>query len=331
MLQLFRNNQLTTIPLVFLYFLIFYVGGYIQQAPISPAEISAGWTAFAQFFVRLSGSSLLGLQIVWGVLILLQAFLLNFIVNHYKLSKRYSFISTIALILVYNIVGSDLKALPISLSNTFLLLALYNLFACYDKRPTYGAVFNMGFWLSVAALSNWAASVYILVFVLGLLILRAFDTREMLLLFIGIGMPLFWMLTYQYLNDNAANWLQIEVLAQYGLPTFAKQSNIFVMLSLLIWAIILLWGLSNIGTLQQKTTLQEQSYISLIYIMLLNTALFMLLTPNIEPYHLLTAAVPISILLSLSFQAISANTRAELAHWLLFMIAIAIQYQFLFK
>jgi hypothetical protein len=189
----------------------------------------------------------------------------------------------------------------------------------------------MGFWLSVAALSNWAASVYILVFVVGLLILRAFDTREMLLLFIGIAMPIVWMLTYQYINDNAANWLQTEVLAQYGLPTINAENNIFIFISLSVLAIIVLWSLSNMGTLQQRTTLQEQSYISLIYMMLLNTALFMLLTPIIAPYHLLTAAIPISILLSLNFQAIVANTRAELAHWLLFMVAIAVQYQFLFK
>jgi hypothetical protein len=326
-LQFFRNNQLSTIPLVLLYFLFFYTAVWLTPLPLEVLQTQ--WGTLSSGLGRFLGGSSSGLQILWGSLVLAQAFFLNHLVNHYKLNKKYSFVTAAVVLLCYSFVPVELSQLPIIVGNSFLMLAIYALFACYDKKPTDGAVFNAGFWLSMAAVADWAFSGYALAMFFGLLMLRPFNIREILLWISGLIVPIFWLWLYNFINGTAVDFWENEILARYGLPKWAGGQNWVVYGAATLWALLLLWQLAKTSIIYYRTTLQEQKHISILYLMLLMAGLCLFLLPQLSISHLLLAALPMAILMSLNLQVISSNTRAELIHWFLFMSAALIQYRFL--
>lgn len=331
MLQFFRNNQLSTIPLVLLYFLFFYTATWLAPQPLEvvQTQLQTQWGTLSNAIGRLLGGSITAYQILWAGLVLAQAFSLNYLVNQYKLSKRYSFVTAAIVILCYNFVPVELSQLPILLGNSFLMLAIYSLFACYDKKPTDGAIFNAGFWLSMAAAADWAFSGYAVAMFFGLLMLRPFNIREILLWSLGLLLPFFWLWLYSFMSGTAALFWQNEILARYSWPKWIGGQSWLIYAAAALWALLLLWQLLNTSIIYYRTTLQEQKHISILYLMLLTVAICFFLLPQLQISHLLLAALPMSILMSLNLQAISSNTRAELLHWFLFMSAALIQYRFL--
>jgi hypothetical protein len=314
-----------------LYFLFFYTATWLAPQPleIMQTQLQTQWGTVANAIGRLLGGSSAAYQILWGSLVLAQAFFLNYLVNQYKLSKRYSFATAAVVILCYSFVPMELSQLPILLSNSFLMLAIYSLFACYDKKPTDGSIFNAGFWLSMAAATDWAFSGYAVATFLGLLMLRPLKTREICLWIIGLIVPLFWLWLYNFINGNAIDFWQNEILARYSWPKWTGGQSWLIYAVAAFWALLLLWQLLNTSIIYYRTTLQEQKHISILYLMLLTVATCLFLLPQLQISHLLLAALPMSILMSLNLQAINSNTRAELLHWFLFMSAALIQYRFL--
>lgn len=327
MLQFFRNNQLSTLPLVVVYFCIFYVALWLQ--PTSAVDTSQ-WSQLSQFVNNLLGNTPTSQRVLWGLLVLVQVFGLNFTVNTYKLSKRYTFISAVSLVLVYGFIPFDLNALPLVMSNTFLLLALYHVLGCYDKKGASGPVFNSGFWLSVAALFDWSASIFAIFIFFAWLLQRSFNWREFVLWYMGLTIPIFWAWLYFFIYGDTSLWLSTDISGRYAFPQLSIQGWP-QWLALGIWGVLVLWCLINLSQIQQKTTLQEQKHISSLAIMLVNAPLTVFLFAHAGTAQLTCLVLPVAALMSLQIQVISSNARAELSHWFLFMAAAAIQYQFLFK
>lgn len=265
-----------------------------------------------------------------GVLLLGQSLFVNMFVNHYRISKRYSFIVSISFILISFSVAYTNQLSPALLANTFLLASLWSLYRCYDKKVSLGNIFNAGFWIGVASLCYWASSMYMLPIGLGMVLLRPFDWREGLVLLAGFCSPLLWMFTYHLLEDNAAAWWAMDVTSRYGIPTLNITWDIFNLMSIGFWALLLCASLWNWGKLQQKTTIQEQKYLTIIFIMLLSGGLTLLAQPIIFVEHLTLFALPLAILFGLQLQSIRHEGAAELTHLVVLMLCLAVQYQYWF-
>ncbi len=265
-----------------------------------------------------------------GALLLGQGLFLNMFVNRYRLSKRPSFIPSIAFILLSFSVAGMNQFSPTLLANSFLLAALWSLYRCYDKKVSFGNIFNAGFWVGVAALCYWASSVYMLAVALGMVLLRPFDWREIVVLLAGFGSPVLWIFTYHLLEDNAAAWWAMDITSKYGLPTLQITWDIFNLMSVAVWALLVGVSLWNWGKLQQKTTIQEQKYLTIIFIMMLMGGLTLLAQPTVFVEHLTLFTLPLGVLFGLQLQAIRHDGVAELVHLFAMMLCLAVQYQYWF-
>lgn len=328
MLQLYRNNQVFTALLVFFYFLIF--GANIWLYP------NTNLTSFQELPSTLSQwlftwlSHPLTNKLCFSVLLLLQAFVLNSIVNNFKLAKEYSFVPAICFVLLhfsyFNIDGCS----PVLIANSFILWAVYSLFGSYEKRVSLGTIFNAGFSVAMATLFYHGYAVYSLWVVVGLLIIRSFDLQEFLILLAGYCIPFFLMGTYHFLDGNLAFWIQSELSVHYNTMEILYNANTDLYLLLGIMTIPTLLALGNLQGLYFKTTSREKKYIQVMLIMPVIGLFSFLLQSNIYSYHYLIFIVPSSVLLSLALLSYKSLAYAEAIHFLLFMLCLGIQYQLFF-
>ncbi len=269
-------------------------------------------------------------QLFFFVLILFQAYLFNGIVNIFKLSKSPTYISAVCYILLH-FIGFDVDIFnPLLLANTFLLIALYNLFASYNKKASMSTVFNIGFFIGLAVLCYHSHIVYFYWSLCAFIVVRSFDFKEFMILISGFVVPLILMGTYQYLQNNLATWLQDDFFRHYG-PSqfnfdFGLQWNIMVGCTIFIYILAVL----NLKNIFFKTAAKEKKFISCLYIMPIFSLLTFCCQVDLYPFHYATFIIAISALLSLSLQSFKNQLAVESIHFVLFMICLGVQYQDLF-
>ena len=327
MLQFFRNNQITTIPLIVLYFIVLFGANIVH--PMSMPSIMPQWNILMDYVWGIVGLDTFTINTTWILLILGQVFGLNALINYFKLSRRFTYITTIAVMLTYGFIPASVAAFPILIANIFLTFALFNLFNTYVNKGLNGGIFNATAWLGLATLFYTPYLMLLLVFYMGLYTLRGLHLKENVVFILGILVPYILMGTSQFLMDNFSNWLGLEVLGSWSL--FKFDSNILsieIILSGIAFVLVLLWLLSIGMNLQQKTTLQEKSYIQILYWSLLMAIAMIFLKGDFAIYQLNVLAIPVALLMSLGLQAISVNKRAEIWHWLLLGFALLIQYAY---
>ncbi|MFK7798829.1 MAG: hypothetical protein AB8E82_15365 [Aureispira sp.] len=325
MLQLFRNNQIFTVIFVLIYALIFSINTWLydgtaltsfEQLPSTIGNWLIDW-------VRSPGIN----RIAFVILLLVQAFVVNFLVNEFKLAKQYSYVPAIAYILTH-FSGVDLDICsPVILGNCFLLWALYSLFLSYAKRVSLAIIFNIGFATAMAALCYHGFVIYFWWMLIGILLLRAFDPQEFIILLGGFFVPFFLLGTYHFINDNLSNWLHTEIWMHYQQMTvhYDNTLSLYVLIGLFITPVVL--ALFQIPTLHFKTTIREKKYINAVLWMPIIGVFGFFLQSHLYTYHFLTLAIPVAILLSLVLQSFKSIGLAELLHLVFFMLALGVQYQ----
>jgi len=327
-LQIFRNNQPFTAILVILYFIILGANTWLypignlatfQELPSTLSLFVLNWTIDP--FVN---------KLCFSILLLFQAFLLNSIVSYFKLTKENSFVPALCFIALHFSYPDIDCCSPIFIANTFILWAVFSLFASYDKKASLGTIFNIGFSVSMAALFYHGYIVYFLWSLLALLIIRSFDLQEFLLLIAGFFIPFFLLGCFHYINDNLGNWLENDLLIHWSTMNVQYDTNIalYIILGVLVFSFFLAG--SNIHGLYNKTTSREKKYINIIFLMPIIGLLSFLVQNNLYSYHYLTFFVPISILLSTTLLSYKNLAAAEAVHFILFMICLGTQYQTLF-
>lgn len=323
-LQLFKNNQLHTLLLVFLYALLFYTRQWLYPSDdLLLYRATSGWLA-GTVYEWLGGYGWLQ-RLLFGVLLLLQAIYLNYLVQEYRLAKRPTYVTAIAYVLVVSFFRIENGLSPAFIANSFLLLSLGSLYRSYDKNGSAGAVFNAGFWLGVAALCYFSAAVLLLWAFLGLFILRSTEWRDWLILLLGFLMPFFWLGTYFFLQDGLGEWWARDIVGQLGFNGQIAM-NPWSVAGLATSGLIFLWTLANWQGLHYKTTIREQKCIQVVFWMFLGLLLSFFAQNALFIHHLTLFAVPLAVLLSLNLQSIQSVGISELLHLLLLLGCLAVQY-----
>lgn len=324
MLQLFRNNQLYTIVGVFIYLLLFYTPQWINNEGITAQHIStAGFLAKPLYSTLLPYSWLV--RAIFAALLLLQAILLNNLIQEHRLAKRPTYITAISYVLVAFLLQSNEGLSPAFLANTFLLFSLTNLYHSYDKNVSMARIFNVGFWIAVAALCYFSASVALIWGAVGLWLMRSFDWREWLIYGSGFFIPFFWVGVYQFWIGNLSIWLSTEILPNYGWHWQIILQDTHIA-AFAVVGLLALWSVANGLSLYYKTSIREQKSINVIFWLMWLLPLSLLSQNSVQIEHLAILTIPLAALLSLNLQSIANNRIAELLHLLLFFACIWIQY-----
>lgn len=327
MLQIFRDNQIFTILFVFVYFLLFGANIWLYPNDLTSfEELPSTLSTWVMHWVSNPTYN----KIAFSILLLAQAFTANAIVNNFRLTKHYSYITAICFILLHFSYSGIDSCSPVMLANTFMLWSLYSMFSSYEKRVSLGTIFNIGFAAAAAALFYNGFTGYFFWVVIGLTIVRSFDFQEFIVVVGGFFVPFFLLGTYHFLGDNFYQWLDQEVMLHYSQMVVHYDTNVFLYLLLGILLTPLLLAFVNLQGLYFKTTAREKKYINVVLLMPFVALLSFLFQTELYAYHFVIFILPMSILLSITLQSYKSLAAAEAIHFVLFMLCLGIQYQTFF-
>ena len=151
--------------------------------PVAPGVLSA-WV-----YQLLGGASGINAEITAILLLTAQASGINAIVLEHRLGEEQNLFPGLFYILISSMLPGMMHLSPALMGNTFLIIAMSELFRTYKNPHASGSIFNVGFWTAAASLFVPAYLVFLILGFVGLNSLRGLDLKERLMLLSGAVVP----------------------------------------------------------------------------------------------------------------------------------------------
>lgn len=323
MLTIFKTNQPLANILLLFYLIVVRASTFIHPMTVVPKSqgVLTQW-----LYTEFSPTTLTG-QVFAFFLVFTQAVIINLTVSRFRVGTEVSLLPGLFYCLVTSLFPEMMVVSPVLIANTFVILAMTNLFDVYKNNAIASRVFDAGFWLGLACVFYFPYLILVLWGIIGLGILRGIRPKEILMLLIGIFIPFFLSSVYFFWNDSL-NILFKHFSEDLSFLNFSKipHSNTYIKLGV----VLLFVAITVLGSGQFfiRRNIAVQKYISIIYWLLLLGGITVLIQKGADISHLLVTAVPLGVLLSMLFQRIGIAT-AEVLHMLLLGIALIFQFEYL--
>lgn len=322
MLQLFRSNQFYILPLLLIVTLLFRAVGfvYIPETPIYHSGI------LSDFVYQYIGSVGMAPQILALVLVFVQAWLTNAITNEYQLLPETTWYPAMFFLILSSFAPEMQTLSPILMGNTFFMIAIVETFRSYKNLQTADTIFNIGFWVAIASMFYASYWVFLIWGLLGITLLRNFKLEETLILIIGFFVPYFLVCVFFFWTDGLGFFLKKEVWGHFGFFNFNLELTWqhFVIIS--FWSIALANAALNATSFYDKTSIQAQRSIQLLFWAIGLVTLSIFTQSKIDINHLLLFLVPLSVFTASTFLQVRKRMYAEFAFIVCVFVLFVFQY-----
>ena len=323
MLTFFRTNQLFLNVLLLFYLAIMRASTFIHHTGIAPLEhgLLTNWVYTAFPPLSMSGA------ILAFVLVFFQATIINLTIARFRVATEISLLPGVFYCLFTSLMPDFLPLSSILLGNTFLILAIYNFYDTFKSNAVAGKIFDAGLWLGVASLFHFP---YIFLFFWGIValgLLRGIRFKEFFMFLIGLIVPIFLLGVYCFWSNNMTSFGE-HFSKNIGLMSVIRHNSSDVYVKMGITGLLLMLTLVASSQFFSRRDMAAQKYIGMLYWLMLICGITTFIQPGVDLNQLMIISVPISILLSMTFQRIS-TAMAEALHMLLLMVALVLQFLYL--
>lgn len=181
--------------------------GFLLKAPLflypKPVVVTKNDEDLYHAFVRLidGGGPLLASTMAF-LLLYIQALLLTYLMNEFRMIAKPSFLPGMAYLLITTLLPEWSYLSSPLVATTLIIWIFIILFRLYNLAEAKGIIFNMGLLLGLSSYIYFPATVFLLCFLLGIMILKPFRLNELVLFFMGCLTPYYFYGTYLFLNDQ---------------------------------------------------------------------------------------------------------------------------------
>ncbi|MFY9309213.1 MAG: DUF6427 family protein [Bacteroidia bacterium] len=315
LIRFFKNNSPSAFIILPLFALFFWVPGFFAAHDAFDFGMPF-YTAVIKWF---SGSGGIASFVAY-VLVIAQAFLLNYIVNENEVLSKPSFLPALLYIVFMSSDTAQLTLYPLLFANLFILLAIHKLVSSYRKDTAFSNSFDAAFLLSVASLFYFPCVVFFPVLYVGFILFRPFNWREWVIALIGIVVPFTFVFTYFFWNDMLGSLWSIQLF--YPNPQRSKlatSDGFYVMLSVCLLMVSLAFGKLFTG-LSDASQKNKKGILLLLWLTGL-ALLSVFLSPEITLRNFSVLAIPAAVFCSNYFLKMK---RTQLGEVLFFMLMIAL-------
>lgn len=261
------------------------------------------------------------------LLLVIQGFLINSIVIGNRLSNEANLFPGVFYVLVCCLMPDFLYLSPVLIGNTFILIALIEMFSTYKANSSADRIFNIGFWTGIASLFYFPFLFFYILINVGLNVLRAFNIKERLIATIGLLTPYFLCWMYYYIVDQDNYFWETQVSSNLSFLSFGGDGvtgwDTYLKSGLFVIAIIFV--IINNGAYLMKRNIQAQKKISILYWIMFSTFIGALFQFNLAFEHLIMLAPPLSVFLAFTFSNFK-KPFAEALHFLILIFALTLQW-----
>jgi hypothetical protein len=325
MINIFKDlNPLNILWLAILMFLL--RAGYVWHNP--PQTDFAFTEPFARLLITSPGSytiSPLTNVIITGVIIFAQALLVNYLVNHYNLLGKPTFLPALMYVTASGLFTPFLVLSPPLICNFLLIWMLFKLFSFYKNKDSKAAAYDLGMMVAVGSLIYFPFVYLFLSIFIGLIIFKPFNWRELAAAVIGYITIFFFLAVYYYWNNSFQHFYD------FWTPFSSRSSDIVKLdnnnyLILIPVGIILLLCLFKLQQNFFKSYVQVRKSFQLLFMLFLMAGFSFYLKGVFNLSHFLLCTVPASVFFSYYFLYARARWFYE-SLFLLLLISI-VYFQF---
>lgn len=257
-------------------------------------------------------SSPIAQSIVAMLLVYLQAVYINRIVIKNRLAPEITLVPGVVYSVLMSLFPENLGLTPQLINNTFILLALSQIFKTYKSPSAADRLFNVGFWIGVSTLISPNYVYLMLIGVLSIFVLRSSKLREFVHLFSGLVLVSFLFIGILYLKD--LSWT--DEISKLNFPGHLSIFNVDrVSLYKFVFLILLaVFSVFNYNNYSIKKSIQAQKKIDILFWLLLGSFVMLFIDNQIASENALLLFIPLAIFYNSNLLNIKSPMIQELVH-----------------
>ncbi len=257
-------------------------------------------------------------------LISFEAIYLNSIFNKYEVLEKNSYLPAFMYVLQMSFALPLLQFHPVLLVNLVLLRALDKIFMLFKNDSPISPLFDSCFLISIASLFYFPATVFFVLFLISLVILRTFNFREWMISFIGFVLPYFFLSVYLFWTNHLMDgWKDLLKNFIPKHPTFGFMMgkpliSLFVMTGFLV-----LLATRKLIQNFYKNTVRTRSYQQILLLFFFFAAASSLFLKTIPLYQVTLLTIPLVVFLGYYFLTVKKRIWfSEMLLWLMIVLII---------
>lgn len=259
--------------------------------------------SFARSLVPVNFEHFIPLSVNVGIaaiLVLVQAILLNYVVNFYNLLSKPSFLPALMYVVVSGLFTPFLTVSPPLLCNFLLIWMIYKLLAFYKGSEVKSISYDLGMIVALSSLFYLPCIYFFIIIWAALLIFRPFDWRDWAASIMGYVTVFFFLAVYYYLTDRIHQFFNIW--RPLGTP-FPQKVDINYMRYLLLIpvALILVMCFIKLRSNFFKSYVLIRKSFQLFFFMFLVGGLAFYVKSDFRLNHFLLCAVPTAVFFAYYF------------------------------
>lgn len=253
------------------------------------------------------------------LLIVSEAFLLNYVVNKYEILTKPSFLPALFYIVFMSNDSAMLTLHPLLFASIFIILAIYKLVSSYQKDTAFSNAFDAGVLFSVSTLFYFPGIVFLPLLGIGFILFRPFIWREWVISLFGVLVPYLFVFTYYFWNDMTDYRLDVNIFVQgfREQPKWDSSKSFYFMAG--VSALIILFSFRKLFTGFPEASQKNKKGVLLLLWFFAFAMLSISITPTTSIQRFSALAIPASVFCAGYFLKIKKEWWAEL----LFMLLLA--------
>lgn len=283
---------------------------------------------FARVLVPSNYEQYIGIQLNFflaALIVLIQAITLNYMVNHYNLLGKPSFLPALGYVTLTALFKPFMVLSQPLLCNFLLIWMLFKLLDFYKSDSGKSAAYDLGMIVAVGTLIYFPFIFLFLIIWIALVIFRPFNWREWVAGVFGYATVFFFLAVYYYLSDRFADFYNIWAPLSSKFPNHItiNYDNYLVLIPVII--ILLLCIVKLRENFFRSYVHVRKSFQLLFYIFIIGAVSFYA-RAEFNLNHFLLCAVPAAVFFAYYFLYAGTKWFFELLYFILFAAIIFFQF-----
>ncbi|MCC8425248.1 DUF6427 family protein [Mucilaginibacter sp. UR6-11] len=257
-----------------------------------------------------------------GVLVFIQALMVNRLVNQYALLSKPSFLPALMYITMSGLFTPFLVLSPPLICNFLLIWMFYKLFGLYKGDDAKSTTYDLGMIVALGSLIYFPFIYLFLVIWAALVLFRPFNWREWIIGVMGYVTIFFFLAVAYYLSGNLSIFYTIWTPLTTKFPTHVN-INSYNYLVLTPVILIFILGAIKIRQIFFRSYVQVRKSFQLLFVVFLITGLSFYVKAQFSLTHFLLCVIPVSVFFAYYFLYASARWFYES---LFFILVLGIVY-----
>jgi hypothetical protein len=198
-IALFKQKSPANIVLLFIFGLLIKLPLFLYPKVVTATENDGRlYHALISF---INGSAMLA-AVVSFLLLYVQALMINYLVNEYRMTSRQTFLPAMAYMLITSLLPEWSVLSAALVANTFIILIFIALFSLYNVGGANGKIYNIGLLAGLTSFIFFPSLLFVLAILMGIMILRPFRLNEIFLILMGATTPYYFYAVYLFLTGR---------------------------------------------------------------------------------------------------------------------------------